>query len=107
MVARPCLDCGRATSRGDHRCDGCASEWHRRRDGRRGNARARGYDHRHDATRARLLPLAYGMLCPRCGEPMLPGQDLDLGHSTSLRVDPTSRADRMEHADCNRGANAE
>ena len=110
MVRRPCLGlpgrpCGQLTDRPDHRCPTCASAWHQRRDAQRGTARQRGYDARHDATRARLLPLALGKPCPRCGEPMLAGQALDLGHSVPLRLDPTSRADRIEHADCNRGSN--
>jgi hypothetical protein len=70
------------------------------------SAAARGYDRGHEATRARLLPLAYGTPCPRCHEPMLPGQALDLGHTTPRAVDPTSRADRIEHARCNRSAGA-
>jgi len=103
MVKRQCLDgCGRLTARSDHRCATCASAWHATRDRGRGTARARGYDARHDATRRRLLPQAYGQPCPRCGEPMMPGQRLDLGHTVALRVDPTARGDRIEHSDCNR-----
>lgn len=109
MPMRPCLgaageDCGRLTNRADSRCPTCASIHHRQRDAARGSARERGYDSQHDATRARLLPLAYGTPCPRCGAPMLAGQALDLGHTVGLRVDPTSRGDRIEHAACNRGA---
>lgn len=70
----------------------------------RGCRHQRGYDSTHEQTRRRLLPAAYGQPCPRCHKPMLPGQDLDLGHSIPLRIDPTSRADRIEHASCNRGA---
>lgn len=70
----------------------------------RGRRQTRGYDTEHDATRRRLLPDAYGRPCPRCGLPMLPTQPLDLGHTVPLRVDPTSRADRIEHASCNRAA---
>lgn len=104
-MRRPCLDgCGQLTDRPDHRCSTCASAWHARRDARRGTASARGYDRQHATTRARLLPLAYGQPCPRCGELMVEGQALDLGHSTALRVDVSARADRIEHADCNRGA---
>jgi hypothetical protein len=107
---RPCLGvggrpCGRLTTRADSRCPACASAWHQRRDQARGNRHQRGYDADHMARREALLPYAYGTPCPRCTEPMLRGQALDLGHSTPLRVDPTSRADRIEHAHCNRGAN--
>lgn len=70
------------------------------------SARARGYDARHDATRAMLLPLAYGKPCPRCGEPMLQGQALDLGHlpGQARATHPGSRGQRIEHARCNRRA---
>lgn len=111
MAKRPCLGangqyCGRLTDRDDHRCAECASTWHRTRDVRRGTAAQRGYDAKHRAIRARLLPLAYGTPCPRCGLPMLEGQDLDLGHpeDAPLRLDRTSRADHIEHSACNRGA---
>jgi uncharacterized C2H2 Zn-finger protein len=110
MVKRPCLGvdepCTRLTDRPDHRCPTCASIWHQRRDARRGSSTARGYDAHHEKTRARLLPGAIGQPCPRCGELMLQGQALDLGHpeGSSLRVDASARADRIEHADCNRGA---
>lgn len=108
MVKRPCLgvggyDCGVLTDRPDHRCPDCAGAWHQQRDAKRGGARTRGYDGAHDRTRARLLPAAYGTPCPRCGQPMLPDQPLDLGHSTPLRVDRSARADRIEHSACNRG----
>lgn len=73
------------------------------------SARARGYDARHQAIRAMLLPLAYGKPCPRCGEPMLRGQDLDLGHPPDApRVThPGSRGQRIEHARCNRSAGSD
>lgn len=102
MVKRPCLDCG-SISEGS-RCPAHTRARTRARDLRRGTPTQRGYDSRHYAIRARLLPRAYGQPCPRCGEPMLEGQELDLGHATPLRVDPRSRADRIEHAHCNRGA---
>lgn len=111
MAKRPCLGvngqpCRTLTDRTDHRCPPCASEWHRQRDARRGGTTARHYGTDHQATRARLLPHAYGTPCPRCGEPMTQGQDLDTGHpdDAPLRLDPTSKANRIEHATCNRGA---
>ncbi len=64
----------------------------------------RGWEHQQ--TKARLLPFAYHKPCPKCGELMLPGQDLDLGHSVDLAVDPNSKGDQIEHADCNRSAGA-
>jgi hypothetical protein len=69
-------------------------------------ARERGYDSAHQATRARLLPQAYGTACPRCGLPMLLGQALDLSHRVARSVDPTSRADHFSHSACNRSAGA-
>jgi hypothetical protein len=62
------------------------------------------YDAAHAATRRRLLPKAYNTPCPRCGRLMRRGEALDLGHSEDLAVNPNSRADRIEHADCNRAA---
>jgi hypothetical protein len=59
------------------------------------------YGHEHQKRRAKLLPDAYGTLCPLCGEPMLRGQELELDHSTKLMNDPTSKGDRIVHARCN------
>jgi hypothetical protein len=64
----------------------------------------RGYGSSHQRLRKQLLPLAIGKLCPRCNQLMLMGQDLDLDHSDALINNPHSRADRIAHADCNRGA---
>lgn len=64
------------------------------------------YDWEHQKRRAELLPLAYGTPCPRCGKVMLEGDDLDLGHSTDLIIDPHAIGDRIEHASCNRSAGA-
>jgi hypothetical protein len=55
------------------------------------------YRGRHEATRKVLLADAYGCLCVLCGEPMLPGQALDLDHA------PDGSGYRgMAHAKCNR-----
>lgn len=62
------------------------------------------YGARHQATRAELLPKAYNTPCPRCGELMLRGQELELGHSEDLALNPNAVADRIEHALCNRSA---
>lgn len=59
------------------------------------------YDGEHRRLRAALLPGAYGRRCPRCGERMLPGQALDLGHA-----DVGGGWQGMEHAACNRAAGA-
>lgn len=64
----------------------------------------RGYGTAHQKRRRQLLPGAYNTPCPRCGEPMLRGQDLDLGHSEDLVTNPAAIGDRIEHAECNRRA---
>ncbi|MGZ6852481.1 MAG: hypothetical protein ACXVGC_00200 [Mycobacteriaceae bacterium] len=73
---------------------------------RRGNFRQRGYDSRHDreAKAAKAKAIHDRALCPRCGQPILAGQDLDYGHSIARANQPDSRADRVEHAHCNRSA---
>lgn len=111
MPRRPCLGargihCARLTDLPGGRCDEHRRLHEATRRAHRPTARQRGYDAAHERLRAQLLPLAYGTLCPRCGLPMLPGQDLDLGHTVARSVDPTSRADRIEHAHCNRSAGA-
>lgn len=104
MPTRECLDCGRLTTRTDSRCPACAGHRNRRRDHARGNRHARGYDSVHDTIRTNLLAaLVPGTPCPRCGLGMWPHQDLDAGHSVDLKVNPNARADRLEHASCNRG----
>jgi len=109
MALRLCLgndgqSCTRLTDHPGSRCP----EHRHQRERARPSARARGYDYRHDMLRALLLPLAYGKDCPRCGKPMLRGQDLDLGHPDDRPRSrwPGSRADRIEHAHCNRVAGA-
>lgn len=67
----------------------------------RGSTTQRGYDYTHQKLRRALLPAAYGQDCPKCGEVMMPGQPLDLGH-TDDRTGYTG----MEHATCNRKAGA-
>ena len=64
------------------------------------------YDHAHQKRRRELLPAAYNTPCPRCGEPMLKGQALDLGHSVDRSIDPNALGDRIEHESCNRSAGA-
>jgi hypothetical protein len=76
----------------------------------RGRRQTRGYDATHDAIRRRLLAQlrineaagAPPPLCARCEQPLTSDQNLDAGHSQDLRVNPAARADRLEHAVCNR-----
>ena len=113
MPRRPCLGfraqtCDTLTSHPSSRCDVHRPMYEAARRPNRPSARQRGYDSEHDALRAQLLPLAIGTPCPRCGQPMLEGQELDLGHpeGAARSVAPDSRADRIEHARCNRSAGA-
>jgi len=84
------------------------AEQQTRMDLQRGNFRKRGYDARHDreAKAAKATAIANHATCPRCGGPILAGQRLDYGHTVARSVDPTSRANRVEHAHCNRSAKA-
>jgi 5-methylcytosine-specific restriction endonuclease McrA len=70
MPKRPCLGvdgryCGRLTDRPDHRCPACAAQWNAARDARRGTTAGRGYGHRHQTNRARIL--AASRVCWLCG----------------------------------------
>ena len=60
----------------------------------------RGYGWSHRKLRATLLPQAWGSPCWRCGQLMLPGQDIELGHDDWDR----SIYRGMEHYTCNRKA---
>jgi hypothetical protein len=112
MPLRPCLGtpdhaCRRLTARTDSRCPACAATAHRTRDAARGSRQQRGYDAEHQRIRDQLLiRLVPGTPCPRCGHGMWPDQKLDAGHpeDAPLRLDRRSRATRLEHAACNRGA---
>lgn len=64
------------------------------------------YDSAHRRRRAELLPMAFGTPCPRCGLPMLKGQQLDLGHAVDVALNPRAKGERIEHASCNRRAGA-
>lgn len=44
--------------------------------------------------------------CPRCGQPMLPYEPLQLGHSTAERKQMGLPGDRLEHGSCNMSAGA-
>lgn len=104
MPQRPCLGCGRLTTRTGSRCATCASARNQAKDTARGSRHDRGYDSTHDAIRASLLAqLKAGDTCDRCGQPMLPSQPLDAAHphDRPLRTHPESRADHLEHRHCN------
>jgi len=92
VALRRCLDCPRLTPR--TRCP----EHERVKDRARGTTSQRGYSGEHQKLRAMLLPHAIGQPCPRCGELMLEGQALDLGHVDGDRT----RYHGIEHAHCNR-----
>ena len=62
------------------------------------------YGHAHQQRRLVLLDRDLGKPCPRCGLPMLRGQEVDAGHSVDLAFDPEAVADRLEHASCGRRA---
>lgn len=101
----PCLGCSAhdgkcPTLTTGGRCAPCSAALDRAR----GTARERGYDSDHERLRRQLVPKAIGEPCPRCGHLMLKGQDLDLGHSKDRSLHPNARADRVEHANCNRSA---
>lgn len=62
------------------------------------------YDAEHQALRLFLIDRDLGSACPRCGLPMIDPDLCDAGHSVDLAIDPQAKADRLEHADCNRRA---
>jgi hypothetical protein len=64
---------------------------------------ARGYGHRHQQLRKRWAPIvaAGGVLCARCGQPILPGELWDLGHDD---VDRRVYTGPEHRARCNRSA---
>lgn len=65
----------------------------------------RGLGWAHQRLRARLLPSAYGTPCPRCGQLMLQGQDLDLDHTGLPRaLGGRPGQGQMAHESCNRSA---
>lgn len=62
------------------------------------------YDAEHQRLREILIDRDMGKPCPRCGLPMIAGQDFQAGHSVDLAVDPQGKADQLEHAHCGSSA---
>lgn len=60
------------------------------------------YGRAHRELRARLLPLAFGRPCPKCGRVMLAGQQLDLDHVVPLYLGVPDGRRQIAHARCNR-----
>lgn len=71
-----------------------------------GDTTRKGYGAEHQALRRRWRPLvdAGAVVCPRCHQPIRPGQPWDLGH-----VDGSGRRlySGPEHRRCNRSAGAQ
>jgi hypothetical protein len=64
------------------------------------NTTAAGYGNSHQKLRKALLPQAYGKPCYRCGQPMLPGQELHLDHDDHDDHDRTKYRG-FSHKSCN------
>lgn len=66
------------------------------------------YGQEHRRIRAALLASGtwVGAPCPRCHEPMWPGDRLDLDHETDDRGRRTGRYNGLSHRSCNRRVNA-
>ena len=102
MTSRRCELCGRpaANRRGPARCNNCRVRPQPNR--QRVTNLARGYGGDHQRLRKQWAPkVARGEVrCWRCGLPILPGGEWDLGHNDFDR----RLYNRPEHARCNRGA---
>ena len=71
-----------------------------------GSTHDRGYGTAHQRLRVTMLRTMHeGTLCVRCGQPMFRWQELDLGHG-AIPAMLGGRAERLEHASCNRRAGA-
>lgn len=93
----PCISCGAPGYR--RSCPTCT----RGRDRARGTTTERGYGAEHQRLRAawqERIDDGELVLCPRCGEPVEPGMEWDLGHS-----DDRNSYSGPEHSrECNRAA---
>lgn len=103
-----CRGCGKSAVPGRARCVRHQAEW----EAERGTRQQRGYGALHDRTRTRLL-LAWATAvrrgetwhCPRCGNPLIPGEPVDADHfGQTLLENPAAEADALSHERCNRGA---
>lgn len=67
---------------------------------REGTTKQRGYDYQHKKLRAQVKQMvdAGKATCWRCGEPIQPGADFDLGHDD----DDRTKYRGPEHQACNR-----
>ena len=86
----------------DNLCD----EHRVEREARRGTTTERGYGSAHARTRQILLARLtrtppQDRICALCGDMMLRSEPLDLDHTVRRVDDPSSRGDRLVHADCN------
>jgi hypothetical protein len=94
-VLRPCRICQRLLP-----ASGFGAHLRMHEDARRPSSSARGYGSTHQTRRSAVArDVAEGTLCARCGQPILPGQAWDLGHT-----DDRTGYSGPEHATCNRGA---
>lgn len=82
----------------------CCAECARVRDKARGSREERGYGAEHKATRAALLPDAYGTPCIYCGNRMWPHENLVLDH-TEDRTGYRGIV-HADYRDCPAGGNA-
>jgi len=83
MPQRPCLDCGRLTTRAGSRCSTCASARNQAKDAQRGNRHERGYDADHVRLREQWKPKVEAGLvaCARCGLPIQRDAEWALDHN--------------------------
>jgi hypothetical protein len=107
MVISFCIDCGRAVLPRDLKRGRCLEHYRayereksRARRAKHGTTTQRGYGRRHrDLRKAFERQVKTGLVkCARCGEPIAPGSDWDLGHDDNDR----RRYSGPEHRYCNR-----
>lgn len=97
MVARPCLDCQRATRNGS-RCPTCAQAHDQRRDQRRGTAAQRGYGYRWQRLSQQVIERDGG-ICHLCGKPGADTADHVTPKASGGSDDPSNL--RAAHRACN------